>query len=149
VGDCINLNTIQFKTLGNAGLFGPDATPCTADDLRPPAGAASVPFTTGTASAEVKNALQGPGGCSNNANHLCRENANCDTDGSTNPATGTCGGATIIATQTVPALTGGPIADCDDLEASQLSGLQFVGAFPALDGAGLGDVVSSFEFNCE
>jgi hypothetical protein len=150
VGDCINLNTIQFKTLPNAGTFGPDATPCTMDDTRPPAGAASVPFTTGAASAQVMNALQGPGVCSNNpGNHLCREDANCNTDGSTNPATGTCGGAAIIATQTVPVLVGAGISDCSDLEASQLSGLQFVGAFPALDGAGLGDVVSSFEFNCE
>jgi hypothetical protein len=148
-GDCVNLNTIQFKTLPNAAAFGADATPCTADDTRPPANAASVPFTTGMATASVQNASALEGTCSNNANHTCKEDINCNTNDPNNP-TGTCGGEVNNPSQTVPALMGGPIGSCANLEASQLSGVSFVGAFPALDGAApLGDVVSSFNFDCQ
>jgi hypothetical protein len=148
-GDCLVLNTIQFKTLPPLpGIEGPDGVPCTMDDVRPPAGAASVPFTTGTASAAVLDAVDTPGGCTNAPNHLCIEDVNCNTNDPNTP-TGTCVGAIINPNQTVPALTGGGLADCADLEASQLGGVSFVGAFPALDGAGLGDVVSTFNFDCQ
>ena len=161
-GACINLNTISFTRLpagGNCGngkpaSFGPDCTPCTADDTIPPAAPASIRFTTGAASAQVLDAVLAEGTCSNplDSNTRCIEKANCGA----NP-NDTCVGAIINPNDSLPGLTGVRIdpntPGCPDLEAGNLSGLSFVGAFPALDSSGglggLGDVISTFTLTCQ
>lgn len=157
-GGCVDLKTIAFKTLppggncgtGNPASFGPDCTPCTSDDLVPPAAALTIPFTTGTISAQVVDAQLASGNCSNSgdATTQCIEDANC-----TAASGDTCVGAIINPSETLPSVTGSPIDNtkpgCPDLEGGTLTGLKLVAAFPALDGAGLGDVVQEFSLVCQ
>jgi len=142
-GDCLLLETLQFKTLPSAALFGPDGQPCTADDLVSASAPVPVPLTTGTSAATVVDAVVTQGTCDGGKTR-CIENANC--------LDGTCTGA---ATTTIssPTLAGRRLNSCASLEAGGLGGLKFVGAFPALDGGGIGggsgDLAVSFEVDCE
>ena len=156
-GGCVGLSTISVTTLpaggncgnGNPASFGPDCLPCTGDDTIPPADAAPLPFTTGAAQAEVLDAVLTEGSCSNaaDASTQCIENANCGA----NP-NDVCVGAAINPNQTLPTVIGSganPNDTCAVLEGSVLTGLSFVAAFPALDGAGVGDVVNTVTLACE
>ncbi len=90
------------------------------------------------------------GNCSNAGDNTaqCIENANC-----TAVSGETCVGAIINPSETLPSVTGSPIDSttfgCPDLEGGTLTGLKLVGAFPSLDGAGLGDVVQNFSLVCQ
>jgi hypothetical protein len=124
---------------------GADGVTCTMDDLIPPASPTSIPFTTGTSVSLVLDAVAVQGTCSTTM-------MNCATDADCNLPTGvgaeTCGGETL-ATLAFSAGPGTGIS-CNSMEASQLTGWNIVGSFPALDGAGgLNDTVTTFSLACE
>jgi hypothetical protein len=140
-GDCLLLETLQFKTLPSAALFGPDGQPCTADDTVGPSAPMPVPLTTGISAATVVDAVVTQGTCDGGKTH-CIENANC--------FDGTCVGAATTNTSS-PVVAGQRLDSCATLESGGLRGLKLVGAFPTVDGGGggLGDLAVSFEVNCE
>jgi len=123
-----------------ADADGADGVTCTADDLIPPAAATSIPFTTGTSTSLVADAVAVQGSCSGTMMN-CATDADC-----TSPET--CGGETL----TTLSFSAGPGSgiSCAAMEASQLAGWNIVGSFPALDGAGgLNDTVTTFSLACE
>lgn len=125
-----------------ADADGPDGVTCTADDLIPPANPTTIPFTTGTSTSSIQNAVATEGACSGSG-------MNCATDddcavGSNGICTGV--GLTNLTFSAGP----GAGVSCASLEASQLAGWSIAGSFPALDGSGgLNDTVTTFILTCE
>jgi hypothetical protein len=138
-GDCVLLDTLQFKVLPSAAAFGPDGQPCTSDDTLPPVATVPVPMSTGTATALLKDAVITEGSCDGGKTR-CVENANC--------ADGLCVGA-VTGDITSPPVTGARASSCAMLEAGKLSGLQLVGGLTSLDVLGLGDLAATFQIVCE
>jgi len=177
-GDCMLLNTVAFRVLppalcvnGGGGLLGTctttcnggpcapdvgcsglggvncidpkgaDQRACTADDLFPPSAPTTVPFTTGSASTTIVDRLQNQGACSAGSTNVgmnCASNQDCDG--------GTCQGAVMLST---PRSFGpGTGLGCDALDSSSLSGLKFVGTFPALNVLLTFDTITEFELVC-
>jgi hypothetical protein len=138
-GDCVLLDTLQFKLLPSAAAFGPDGQPCTSDDTVPPVVTVPIPLSTGTANASVKDSVITEGACDGGKTR-CVENANC--------ADGLCVGVAKgeIAS---PPVTGAKVSSCAMLEAGKLSGLKLVGGLTAVDVAGLGDLAATFQIVCE
>jgi hypothetical protein len=96
------------------------------------------------------------GACSLTDTTLCNANSDC-------PATETCkfcaaqecdvvaGACTgeVIDRLVNPAIVGAPLAACEQLETSDLSGFTYVSSFVFVDGTGLGDGGSRSTFICE
>jgi hypothetical protein len=147
-GDCLNLFTTQFAiitgTCGTcSGCCGADGLPCTSDDLIVPQAPASVPLTTGTATTTLFEAVASAGGCSGDFGATsCVEDSNC-----TGAAAPFCNTPSPVLTT----LTAGPVTGtvpgapvCAKFDASTMSGVKFVGAFPAGGGGPpLGDTTTS------
>jgi len=131
----------------NPASFGPDCTPCTNDDLALPPNVVTIPFTTSSASATIKDAVQSEGACASNTNHACIEHVNCAN--TTNPSDLCDGTELIIPTLTSSTVFGVPAASCINLNTGALSGTTLVGAVPLLDSPGLGDQVATFSMTCE
>jgi hypothetical protein len=161
-GDCVVNTSMRFTTLppggdcdlahsggiyDNPASFGPDCTPCTSDDLALPANAVTVPFTTGSAVATIKNAVESPGMCADTTTHACIEHGNCAN--TTNPDDLCDGTQIIFPTFASSTVFGVPVSSCTNLEAGALSGMTLVGAVPILDTPGLGDQVTTFSLICE
>jgi hypothetical protein len=171
-GDCVSLFTTQFTIFtgpctGLAGdPCGPDHMVCTSDDAVAPQAPATVPLTTGTASATVIQASCNPtGGCSGDAGATsCLESINCTACiGGFCPDATACTSDAACATHpggtcTVPApclttISVGPITgaktNCKNYDASNMSGASFVGAFPAASGnPPIGDSATAFKLTC-
>lgn len=145
VGDCVVLNSTSFTTVSPANDGG-DNTACTNDDTAPRAAVATTPFTTGTAEAELKDAVIGaPGACATNTNHACVTDADCTTSG----------GADTCNAITTSDILAGPITGAGlgvpgilGVQTSTLSNLKLVGAFPAAGGS-LGDLATDFTIECQ
>jgi hypothetical protein len=126
-----------------ADARGGDRTACTSDDLVPPAPSVVVPFTTGTALAEIRDAVLGEGICTG-SDMNCITDEDCAASGN-----GICLAPLIGSVGPIAAGSGGRAA-CGEIEASNLAGLAFAGAVPVLDGAGdLGDSITTFTLRCE
>jgi hypothetical protein len=161
-GDCVVYNSMRLTTLqpggdcnpsqsgginDNPASFGPDCTPCTSDDLAQPSDVRTIPFTTGTASAMIKDAVQSYGVCTATSNHACIEHANCANTTNTDDL---CDGRQVIfPTFTTNAVSGAPVSSCRNLEDGTLTGLTLVGAAPLLDSPAIGDAVATFSLSCE
>lgn len=145
VGDCVDINTLALKVIG-AGEQGSDGVPCTEDDTAPPLASVSIPFTTGTATAQVMDADRADGSCSGGTTPgmNCLTSADC-------LGGGTCTGALILDISA--SQSGVPVSSCENLEASNLSGTKIVGGFPTLDvdfGGGIqADLAVAFALTCE
>jgi hypothetical protein len=171
-GDCVNLFTTQFTIFGApctnlpGDPCGPDHTVCTADDQVAPQAPATVPLTTGTASATVQEAVNNPGGCAGDAGTTsCIEDRNCSAcisglcpDGLTAcTSDAACsaapGGTCSVPAPTLVTITVGPVTgaktNCTNYNASTMSGVSFVGAFPGAGGnPPIGDSATSFLLHC-
>jgi hypothetical protein len=161
-GDCVVYNSMRFTTLPSGGdcdpgqsggiydnpaSFGPDCTPCTSDDLALPPNVVAVPFTTGSANATIKDAVESQGMCADTSNHGCIEHANC---ANTSNPSDLCDGTQIIfPTFASSTVFGAPASSCASLEGGALTGMTLVGAVPMLDTPGLGDQVATFSMTCE
>lgn len=158
-GDCVSMGTTQFTVLpaggdcdgggpsNNPASFGPDCEPCTADDLTPPSTPSTVPFTTGSASAQIKDTVAGAGNCTIQTNNKCIEDLNCHT---AEQPLDTCDGQQDITDIAVGPDVGAPAPSCAALASGNLSGMTLVGGFPALDASqSLGDLVTTFKFICQ
>jgi hypothetical protein len=142
-GDCVILNSTSFSTV-SASNMGPDMTACTNDDTAPRAAVATTPFTTGTSSASLKDAVLGaPGSCVTNTNHACVTDADCTTSGGAD----TCNAITTGDINAGP-LTGAGLASTLQVQTSTLANLKLVGAFPAAGGT-LGDLATDFTIECQ
>lgn len=141
-GDCVIQETLQFTNLTTLETYGADGLPCTADDTIPPSAPVTVPLTTGTAVASIKDAVKTEGSCDNGAAR-CIEDANCGDKH--------CVGAQLADIQST-ALTGVRASSCIMFDSTVLRGVEFVGSFPTLDGGGLGpglgDVSTTFRLSC-
>lgn len=170
-GDCFDLNTIQFTIFTDAADYGPDGVPCTSDDRVAGQAPAAVPFTTGTAVASVKDSVVTPGECfvattdalarpciedvnchycSADLDRWCSVDSDCDSPQTCNTAD-TCD-LTNLDLQDIAAgpFVGNKLTSCANMEASNMSGMRLVGAFPALNGGGgLGDSTTAFQFTCQ
>lgn len=140
-GDCYDQSTVQFTIVG-LGSEGPDTLPCTADDVAIPSAPVPVPLTTGTAQAQVLQAVTGYGSCQDDET-ACVETKNCLLV----PGTALC---KDVATATLPLSTlPGAGLSCNNYQTGQLAGLKLVGAFPSGGGdAPLGDSITSFTIDC-
>jgi hypothetical protein len=157
IGDCVAYNSMRFTTLPPGGQcspfssypasYGPDCTPCTSDDIALPPNVVTVPFTTGSAGATIKDAVEIQGMCADTTNHGCIEHTNCAN--STNPSDLCDGTQIIFPTFASSTFTGEPVTLCSNLESGALSGMTLVGAVPILDSPGLGDQVTTFSLTCE
>jgi hypothetical protein len=160
-GDCVLLNSLHLTVLppggdcnpsqtggidDNPASFGPDCLPCTDDDVAPPAVAVTVPFTSGTADATLKDAVLGSAACTNTASHGCVENVNCAN--TTNPGD-LCDGTQTTGTLALTPVTGAPASSCASLQGGSLGGLALVGAAPVLDTAPFGDLIAGFSLVCQ
>ena len=141
-GDCVVQETLQFTNLTTIDTYGADGLPCTADDTIPPSAPVTVPLTTGTAVASIKDAIRTEGSCDNGAAR-CIEDANCGDK--------QCVGA-VLSDISSTAITGAKASSCTMFDSTTLSGVEFVGSFPTLDGGGLGpglgDVSTAFRLSC-
>ncbi len=145
-----DVNTIQFSIETTTDL-GVDGLPCTADDTVTPNAPVPVPLTTGTAQAQVLEAVQVPGVCDDLATG-CIEDKNCVANGggcAGGVGSGCCTGVTLTTVNS--GLVGPGVGKtCASWEAGTLSGLKLVGAFPGGGGTPpLGDTTTAFTIVCQ
>jgi hypothetical protein len=140
-GDCVDLVALQSSLLTSTSDFGPDGIPCTEDDFAAPAPPFSMPLTTGTASAQLHNAVASPGVCVGGPTPgaPCVQDVNCGTGG-------ICNGEAIQALLT-SSVTGGK-SGCLQYLSGDLSGMGFAGAIATSMGP-TGDTALGFRFGCK
>jgi hypothetical protein len=136
-GDCVNLVSLQFTLLTAPAQKGSDGIACTADDTASPLATFTIPVTTGTVTAQLKDAIVYPGTCTLGTNPPCLETIDCG------PGNGSCDKSTLdVQDFTIP--VSGSKGTCAEYESGNLSNLTFVtgaaltdlvvGTFGSLDG---------------
>jgi hypothetical protein len=123
-GDCVDLVTLQFKIITTASDRGPDGIACTDDDYVAPTATFTVPLTTGTATAKIKDALDNAGTCSVTTATKCMRSADC-------PGVETCSTGAYSDFQLGPVTGNG--TSCANYQAGNLSGLSLVSAATLLN----------------
>ncbi len=124
---------------------GADGVPCTRDDLAQPGPTQQVVFTTGTATASVKDLVrinfQGVcSGGSTNAGMNCISNEDC--------IGGTCSGVVPLPNPAAVNASGSPLT-CADYDSGNLSGLTMVGGFAWFNGVRTGDQTAMITLDCD
>jgi hypothetical protein len=149
-GDCVDLNTTQFKILMDgdapAGDRGADNKACTNDDTVAASAPAPIPLTTGSAQATMIDAVESPGNCAGAPNGQCVSDADCGGAAGAGPCNA---GLPVLETFTTAPVTGAK-TNCANYRSSNLGGLSFAGAFPAAGGKlPLGDSATTFHLICQ
>jgi hypothetical protein len=141
-GDCLLTAVAQFKVLSTAADFGPDGVPCTVDDFGTASATISIPLTTGSVTATIRDAVQTQGAC-NLSGTPCLLEADC-------PAGESCDGEHLVDLTQGP-LSGAKVAapTCANLRSGNLSKGVFVSAFATAAGPPLGDVAAQLRLTCQ
>jgi hypothetical protein len=135
-GDCVNLVSLQFTLVPNdpsppdpsPSPKGADGIVCTADDLASPLPTFTIPVTTGTVTAQLKDAIVYGGTCTAGTNPPCLQNVDCA------PSNGTCNTSTLDVRDFTISVSGSA-GTCGEYLSGDLSNLKFV------TGAALADLV--------
>lgn len=83
-GDCVDLVSLQFTLLTQDAEKGSDSVACTPDDTASPLATFTVPLTTGTVTAQLKDGIVTAGSCTLGTNPPCLQDADCQ------PSSGIC-----------------------------------------------------------
>jgi hypothetical protein len=115
-GDCVDLVTLQFTVL-TSGDKGADGIACTADDTAAPLATLTVPLTTGTVNADLRDAIYALGQCAGDGS-LCIRNADCGVNG---PCNSPAPDVRDVLTTVI-----GSKGTCNEYRAANLSNLKLV-----------------------
>ncbi len=118
-GDCVDLVSLQFTLLTNAAEKGVDGVACTPDDTASPLATFTVPLTTGTVTAELKDGIVVAGSCTGGSNPPCLQDADCL------PSSGTCDTSAMDVQDFTTPVTGSK-GTCSEYLAANLSNVRLV-----------------------
>jgi hypothetical protein len=145
-GHCVDLVSLQFTILTNNSEKGADNIACTADDTASPLATFTIPVTTGTVTAQLRDAIAQPGTCTAGTSPPCLQDADCA------PSNGTCD-TSALDVQDFSIPVSGSAGTCGQYLSGDLSNLKFVtGAALAdvpLTGFGSLDGYLTIELDCQ
>jgi hypothetical protein len=142
-GHCVDLVSLQFTILASNAEKGADGIACTADDTASPLATFTIPVTTGTVTAQLRDAIVQPGTCTGGSS--CLQDADC-------PTGETCdAGALNVQDVTIP--VSGSVGTCGQYLSGDLSNLKFVTGAALADlpitGFGSLDGYLTIELDCQ